>query len=95
MVCAAGPYVAVRRRSPMNGLGTSCNAEVSKPPVNARKKPGDSRGGLGERDKAPGAIVKATTVIYLRAAESAAVPRRADCYFLRVLVGLIVLKGSR
>ena len=58
----------------MNGLGASCDAEVSKPPAK-RGKPGDSRGGLGERDKAPGAIVKATTVIYLRAAESAASSR--------------------
>ena len=39
-VCAAGPYVAVRRRSPMNGLGKSCDAEVSKPPANARKGQG-------------------------------------------------------
>ena len=59
----------------MNGLGTSCDAEVSKPPAKHGEKPGDSRGGLGERDKAPGAIVKATTVIYLRAAESAASSR--------------------
>ena len=50
----------------MNGLATSCDAEVSKPPANARKSQGtDSRGGLGERDKAPGAIVKSTTVIYI------------------------------
>ena len=42
----------------MNGLATSCDAEVSKPPTNARKSQGtDSRGGLGERDKAPGAII--------------------------------------
>ena len=39
-VCAAGPYVAVRRRSPMNGLGTSCDAEVSKPPANTGKSQG-------------------------------------------------------
>ena len=59
----------------MNGLGTSCDAEVSKPPANARKSQGTRVVGLGERDKAPGAIVKATTVIYLRAAESAASSR--------------------
>ena len=39
-VCAAGPYVTVRSSSPMNGLGTSCDAEVSKPPANARKGQG-------------------------------------------------------
>ena len=60
----------------MNGLGTSCDAEVSKPPANARKSQGTRVvGSRGERDKAPGAIVKATTVIYLRAAESAASSR--------------------
>ena len=36
----------------MNGLGTSCDAEVSKPPAK-RGKAGDSRGGLGARDEAP------------------------------------------
>ena len=57
----------------MNGLATSCDAEVSKPPANARKSQGtDSRGGLGERDKAPGAIISNNSYIYLRAAETAA-----------------------
>ena len=48
----------------MNGLATSCDAEVSKPPANARKSQGtDSRGGLGERDKAPGAIISNNSYI--------------------------------
>ena len=50
----------------MNGLATSCDAEVSKPPANARKSQGtDSRGGLGERDKAPGAIISNNSYINL------------------------------
>ena len=50
----------------MNGLATSCDAEVSKPPANARKSQGtDSRGGLGERDKAPGAVISNNSYINL------------------------------
>ena len=37
----------------MNGLGTSCDAEVSKPPANTGKKPGGLAWWVGERDEAP------------------------------------------